>query len=59
MTDANRCGLGAGQRAIAEGLLHAFPEHAAFHAAGGYCHPEDITAPVIVDWDGTGAFTYA
>jgi NADH:ubiquinone oxidoreductase subunit F (NADH-binding) len=60
VTDSNRCGLGAAQRALADGVLTAFPEHLAAHVAGSSC-PTDrvVEAPVIVDWDReAGRFTY-
>lgn len=35
VTDANRCGLGAGAQALVGGLLRTFPEELARYAAGG------------------------
>jgi NADH-quinone oxidoreductase subunit F len=61
VTDANRCGLGYGQREVARGLLERFPEDVAHHAAGRPC-PADrtVTVTTIEDWDEeTGRFTYA
>ncbi len=37
VTDANRCGLGAGQRAFAEGLMRHFAEELVAHAEGEPC----------------------
>jgi hypothetical protein len=34
VTDANRCGLGAGARDLVDGLLRHFPEHVADHLDG-------------------------
>jgi NADH-quinone oxidoreductase subunit F len=34
VTDANRCGLGAGARDLVDGLLRSFPEHVTAHLAG-------------------------
>lgn len=60
VTDANRCGLGAGQRALAEGLLRMFPEDLAHHARGEPCSgSSEVRPPVIDDWDPTaGTFVY-
>jgi len=61
VTDANRCGLGAGQQAVADGFLAEFTEHLALHATGSDCGLDrEITAPVIDDWDEAAhRFTYA
>ncbi len=61
VTDANRCGLGAGQQALARGILIDFPEHLAEHLSGEPC-PSDrvVSAPIIEDWDPQlGRFRYA
>lgn len=60
VTDANRCGLGAGQQALARGILDAFPEHLAEHIGGEPCPKERaVAAPVIEDWDPeAGRFRY-
>nr|MBO2498417.1 NADH-quinone oxidoreductase subunit F [Acidimicrobiia bacterium] len=59
VTDANRCGLGAGQRALAAGVLRLFGEEVIDHL-GRRC-PSDrvLGVPKIVDWDpDTGTFAY-
>ena len=61
VTDANRCGLGAGQQALAEGLLADFTDDLGHHIDGRGC-PSDRTVrpPVIEDWDQlAGKFVYA
>ena len=40
VTDANRCGLGAGQQALARGIIERFSEDAVHHIEGGDC-PSD------------------
>lgn len=61
VTDANRCGLGAGQQALARGVLEQFPDHVALHLGGGSCgSTRRVAVPVIADWDESeGRFTYA
>lgn len=61
VTDANRCGLGAGARAFTVGVLRHFPEDVAHHLDGRGC-PSDRTVSVttILDHDPTThRFTYA
>ena len=60
VTDSNRCGLGAGEAALIQGVLAHFGEHLARHVAGVECPGErTYTAPVIYDWDSeAGRFTY-
>ncbi|HSJ29189.1 MAG TPA: NADH-ubiquinone oxidoreductase-F iron-sulfur binding region domain-containing protein [Acidimicrobiia bacterium] len=41
VTDANRCGLGAGSRDLVDGLLRSFPDHVAEHLGGG-CDRERV-----------------
>jgi NADH-quinone oxidoreductase subunit F len=52
VTDANRCGLGAGQRALGRGILDRFPEDLAHHLDGSGC-PTDrkVQVTTIEDWD--------
>jgi NADH-quinone oxidoreductase subunit F len=50
VTDANRCGLGAGAEALGGGLLAAFPEEFAHHAGGGACERAEVPVPVIEDF---------
>ncbi len=61
VTDANRCGLGAGQQALARGILIDFPEHLAEHVSGEPCSSDRVvSAPIIEDWDPQlGRFRYA
>jgi NADH-quinone oxidoreductase subunit F len=61
VTDANRCGLGAGQQALARGILEQFPDHVAAHLDGEDCgSTRRVTAPIIEDWDESGErFAYA
>ena len=61
VTDSNRCGLGAGSQALAEGIMRTFGDHMAAHAAGEACPPGRIvSAPLIEDWDAeAGRFRYA
>ena len=61
VTDANRCGLGAGQRAISEGLLERFSEDVAMHVDRASCPLDHKVRVATIDaWDETrGVFTYA
>lgn len=60
ITDSNRCGLGAGQQAVAGGFLERFPEDLAIHAAGAACGGREISITTIADWDETGSrFEYS
>ena len=53
ITDSNRCGLGAGEQALARGFIEAFPEHLASHLEGGACGSiATVAAPRIDDWNG-------
>lgn len=61
VTDANRCGLGAGQQALARGIIERFFEDAVHHMDGGGC-PSDRshTITTIEDWDvAAGRFAYS
>ncbi len=49
VTDANRCGLGAGQQALARGVLDRFPEDFAHHIGGEGCGREALVT-TIADW---------
>ncbi len=51
VTDANRCGLGAGQQALAAGILEAFPEDVAHHVDGGRCDAVAAAAPVLAGYE--------
>jgi NADH:ubiquinone oxidoreductase subunit F (NADH-binding) len=61
VTDSNRCGLGAGQRAFAGGILDGFAGDLAHHIEGDPCEStRTVVAPLIEDWDpDAGRFTYA
>jgi NADH:ubiquinone oxidoreductase subunit F (NADH-binding) len=61
VTDSNRCGLGAGQRAFARGILDEFADELAHHVDGDPCaSSRTVVAPLIEDWDpDAGRFTYA
>ena len=61
VTDANRCGLGAGQQAFARGILDNFAADLAHHIDGDACpSPRTVTAPLITDWNAAeGVFSYA
>lgn len=61
VTDANRCGLGAGQQQVAGGVLDRFADHVVEHASGTGCATGRVVgAPVIEDWDrSTRRFRYA
>ncbi len=60
VTDSNRCGLGAGQQALAAGVLERFPEDLAHHAAGAGCDRRAFPVTTIADWDeAAGRFTYS
>ena len=50
VTDANRCGLGAGARALVDGLLRSFPEHVAEHLDGQCSLPRDLGLAKLVDF---------
>ena len=53
VTDANRCGLGAGQRAFAEGLLREFGEDLVSHAGGAPCSStRRVVVPVLERLEG-------
>lgn len=61
VTDANRCGLGAGQQALARGTIERFSEDAVHHIEDGDC-PSDrsIAITTIEDWNvAAGRFVYS
>ncbi len=49
VTDANRCGLGAGQQALAAGILELFPADVAHHLDGGTCAAPPVPVPKLAD----------
>ena len=59
VTDANRCGLGAGEQALVAGLFRLFPEVVADHVGRGCTSTRDVPIPKIVDWlPEAGRFVY-
>jgi NADH-quinone oxidoreductase subunit F len=61
VTDANRCGLGAGERALVAGFVERYADEIAAHAVGAGCGRQRAAyVPSIVDYDeDTARFTYA
>jgi NADH:ubiquinone oxidoreductase subunit F (NADH-binding) len=61
VTDANRCGLGAGQQVLAEGILEDFAADLAHHIGGEPCPGErEIRVPRMTGYDAAaGRFIYA
>ncbi len=51
VTDANRCGLGAGQQALAAGIVEGFPEDIAHHLGGGGCEADPVPVPKLESHD--------
>ncbi len=49
VTDANRCGLGAGQQALAAGIVDLFPDDVGHHLDGGICDAETPPVPKLRD----------
>ncbi len=61
VTDANRCGLGGGQQALASGIVAEFSRDVDHHLDGGPGCPHERSYPVpaLADFDpGAGRFTY-
>ena len=59
VTDANRCGLGLGERVLTAGLLERFWDEVAAHLTGACPLPGETILPMIDDWDPeTGRFVY-
>lgn len=59
VTDANRCGLGAGERSLVAGLLRSFLDELADHAQHGCRRPRTVRLAKMTDWDpDAGRFTY-
>jgi NADH:ubiquinone oxidoreductase subunit F (NADH-binding) len=59
VTDANRCGLGAGERALSAGMLRFFTDDVVAHLGRACPWPRDLTLPKMTDWDPeTGTFTH-
>ncbi len=51
VVDANRCGLGQGQRALATGVLHHFEEELRSHIGSPCTSERSIDVPKIIDLD--------
>lgn len=51
VTDANRCGLGAGQRFLAAGILDQFVEDVVSCLDGGCPGHRGLEVPMLTDWD--------
>lgn len=50
VTDANRCGLGAGERALAAGLLRLYTDEVVAHLEGGCPSERVLLLPKMTDW---------
>ncbi|MFP3914709.1 MAG: NADH-ubiquinone oxidoreductase-F iron-sulfur binding region domain-containing protein, partial [Actinomycetota bacterium] len=50
VTDANRCGLGAGERALAAGVLRHYTEEVVSHLVDGCPSDRQVNVPKLVDW---------
>lgn len=51
VTDANRCGLGAGQRLLAGGILDRFADDVVLCMEGGCPGHRGLEVPMLADWD--------
>ena len=51
VTDANRCGLGAGQRFLAAGILDEFADEVLACLDGGCPGHRGLEVPMLEDWD--------
>lgn len=51
VTDANRCGLGAGQRFLSAGILDRFAEEVVACLDGGCPGHRGLQVPMLIDWD--------
>jgi NADH:ubiquinone oxidoreductase subunit F (NADH-binding) len=59
VTDANRCGLGLGERVLTAGLLERFWDEVEAHLTGECPLPGETILPMIDDWDQeAGRFVY-
>lgn len=59
VTDANRCGLGAGERALAAGVMRFYLDEVLEHLGQGCWSDRHVNVPKMVDWTpGTGRFVY-
>ena len=59
VTDANRCGLGLGERVLTAGLLERFWDEVEAHLIGECPLPGETILPMIEDWDQeAGRFVY-
>ena len=59
VTDANRCGLGAGERDLVTGLMRHFPETLVDHIQNGCRNDRPLVLPKMIDWfPDEGRFSY-
>ena len=59
VTDANRCGLGTGERALAAGTMRMFTDEVLGHLAHPCPFPRLLRLPKMVDWlPEAGRFVY-
>ena len=59
VTDANRCGLGAGERDLAGGILRNFGDEVSGHVGQPCRSSRQLSLPKIVDWAAeAGRFVY-
>ena len=59
VTDANRCGLGAGERALAAGVFQSYSDEVVAHLGSACWSDRDILVPKMNDWDpDRGRFSY-
>jgi NADH:ubiquinone oxidoreductase subunit F (NADH-binding) len=58
VTDSNRCGLGAGERAFGEGLMRVFGDELIEHADGRPCGLDRRIVVPVLDRYEDGRFTY-
>jgi len=59
VTDANRCGLGAGERALSTGVMRFFTQEVVEHLGVRCWSDRELLVPKMTDWDpAAGKFTY-
>lgn len=59
VTDANRCGLDAGERALAAGVLQHYAKEVIDHLNTGCWSERQLNVPKVVDWlPEEGRFVY-
>lgn len=57
VTDANRCGLGAGEQALASGIMRYFADDVVGHLGRECRSARQVSVPKMVDWT-PGGFEY-